>query len=53
MAQTFNCLAMTLEMPFKDTTDTPVPETGWSPVRSQLLGAACLDAMLAVSDKLR
>jgi hypothetical protein len=31
MAETFDCLAMTLEMPFKDTADTPVPEIGWSP----------------------
>ena len=53
MAQTFDCLAMTLEMPFKDTTDTPVPETGWSPLRCQILGAACVDAMLAVSDHVR
>lgn len=53
MAQTFDCLAMTLEMPFKDTTTTALPETGWSPRRCRLLGEACLDAMLAVVDKLR
>lgn len=31
VAETFGCLAMTLEMPFKDTADTPNAETGWSP----------------------
>lgn len=44
MAETFDCLAMTLEMPFKDSAITPLPETGWSPGRSQLLGMACVDA---------
>ncbi|MCH8529419.1 MAG: hypothetical protein LAT65_01080 [Saccharospirillum sp.] len=45
IAEHFNCLAMTLEMPFKDTTERPMPETGWSPERSMRLGAANLDAM--------
>lgn len=45
LAEHFNCLAMTLEMPFKDTTERPMPETGWSPERSMRLGAANLDAM--------
>ncbi len=45
VAETFNCLAMTLEMPFKDTANRPMPEIGWSPGRSQRLGAACVDAI--------
>ncbi len=45
MAETFGCLAMTLEMPFKDSAISPVPETGWSPGRCQVLGRACLDAI--------
>ncbi|MHA7880000.1 MAG: M14 family metallopeptidase [Saccharospirillum sp.] len=45
IAEHFNCLAMTLEMPFKDTTERPMSETGWSPERSMRLGAANLDAM--------
>ena len=45
MAETFDCLAMTLEMPFKDSDISPVPETGWSPGRSQVLGRACVDAI--------
>ncbi len=52
IAETFGCLAMTLEMPFKDTADTPDHEQGWSPERSMLLGEANLNAMLAVIDQL-
>lgn len=52
-AETFGCLAMTLEMPFKDNADLPDPDAGWSPARCRLLGRACLDALLAVLDDLR
>lgn len=48
----FDAVAMTLEMPFKDTVDTPYPETGWSPERSMKLGASTLDALSAVFDRL-
>ncbi|NHK26696.1 carboxypeptidase family protein [Parvularcula flava] len=47
MARTFGCLAMTLEMPFKDTVETPDTEYGWSPARCARLGGAVLDAMLS------
>lgn len=53
LAETFNCLAMTLEMPFKDTVETPDQIYGWSPERCKNLGAANLDAMMAVVDQLR
>lgn len=43
----FQCLAMTLEMPFKDNADLPDPAYGWSPERCRILGAANLDSMLA------
>lgn len=53
LAHSFNCLAMTLEMPFKDTADTPRPYSGWSPERSMRLGASFVDmAYLALSNKL-
>ena len=51
-AAEYNCLAMTLEMPFKDNADLPDPVFGWSPERAARLGAASLDAMLAVIDQL-
>lgn len=47
IAHSFDCLAMTLEMPFKDTADTPQPDTGWSPERARALGASCLQAIYA------
>ena len=40
------CVAMTLEMPFKDNDDLPDPDQGWSPERSKLLAHDCL-AVLA------
>ena len=33
VAETFGCLSLTLEMPFKDNADRPEPEFGWSPER--------------------
>ena len=53
VAETYDCLSMTLEMPFKDTADSPDAANGWSPERSRILGAACLDALYAVIDDLR
>ena len=51
-AHAYDCLAMTLEMPFKDNADAPDAKFGWSPDRSADLGSAVLDAMLAVVDEL-
>ena len=51
-AETYDCLSMTLEMPFKDNADLPDSEFGWSPDRCARLGGAVLDAMLAVVDAL-
>jgi len=45
IAETFGCLAMTLEMPFKDAANRPDPEAGWSPQRSAALGAVFVDAI--------
>ncbi len=53
IAEAFDCLAMTLEMPFKDVADAPNQMTGWSPERSGVLGRACLDALAEVIDDLR
>jgi len=52
-ANRFGCLAMTLEMPFKDNADMPDSATGWSPERSKHLARAFTDALLAISDDLR
>jgi len=53
VAERFDCLANTLEMPFKDNDNLPDPTMGWSPERSIKLGEASLVAMLAVVDDLR
>ena len=45
LAERFNCQAMTLEMPFKDTTATPDKKQGWSPERCKNLAHSCLDAL--------
>ncbi len=53
VAEAHGCLSMTLEQPFKDAADTPLPEVGWSPERSKKLGVAILDALYAVHGQLR
>ena len=53
VAERFDCLANTLEMPFIDNNNVPDADTGWSPERSIKLGEASLVAMLAVVDELR
>ena len=53
LAATFGCLAMTLEMPFKDTDNAPRPAAGWSPERSIRLGASFIDVIyLTLNDRL-
>lgn len=47
-AHRYDCLAMTLEMPFKDNADAPDEAVGWSPDRCADLGGAVLDAMADV-----
>ena len=53
IAHRFGCLAVTLEMPFKDTDNVPQPEEGWSPRRCVRFGAAMLDALHRVMPHLR
>lgn len=51
-AHEYDCLAMTLEMPFKDNANLPDEEYGWSPDRCAKLGSAVLDPILAVVEDL-
>lgn len=46
------CLAMTLEMPFKDTLENLDEVHGWSPKRCKHLAEACIQALHIVSSKL-
>lgn len=52
VANHFDCLGFTIEMPFKDNKDLPDVAYGWSDVRSAKLGKDVLPAILAVVDKL-
>jgi murein tripeptide amidase MpaA len=53
IAQRFDALAMTLEMPFKDDANHPDAREGWSPGRSMRLGRSAVDALAAIVDDLR
>ena len=46
IAERYGCVAMTLEMPFKDHDPSPCARQGWSPERSKQLGRDCLAALL-------
>jgi murein tripeptide amidase MpaA len=45
IASQHGCLAMTLEMPFKDTLENPNKTLGWSPSRCKNLSISCLQAL--------
>eukprot|EP01052_Picozoa_sp_SAG31_P051144 SAG31_NODE_12006_length_978_cov_1.377702_1_plen_184_part_00 len=53
MAHRFDCLAVTLEMPFKDAANNPMPDRGWSPKRCSIFGAAMVTAMRWIVPHLR
>lgn len=53
IGQQFDCLAFTIEMPFKDNADLPDPQVGWNGERAKRLGASVLQPLLAVVDQLR
>lgn len=48
----FDCMAYTLEMPFKDNANLPDESFGWSTPRCQQLGEDVLVALRAVANKL-
>lgn len=53
VAQRFDCLAYTLEMPFKDNALAPDPVHGWSPARCERLGASVVDPVVQLLPRLR
>lgn len=53
MAYAYDCLGMTLEMPFKDTRATPDADHGWSPERCRVLGKANVAVMAEIVGDLR
>ncbi|MGA7817778.1 M14 family metallopeptidase, partial [Caballeronia sp.] len=46
VGNSFGCLSLTLEMPFKDNANLPDERVGWNGERSAALGAAMLQAIL-------
>ena len=53
IAERFDCLSFTLEMPYKDTIDMPDNTVGWSAERSMNFGAAILTPIYQLLDQLR
>jgi len=53
VADAFDCLSLTLEMPFKDNANLPDEKYGWSPLRAKKLAHASLDAIFATVPLLR
>lgn len=53
VGETFDCLAMTLEMPFKDHINVPDPQRGWSPQRCIKLAHTMLTVLHTMVDELR
>ena len=51
-AHRYDCLSMTLEMPFKDNANRPDKAAGWSPERCAELGASAVEAMADIVDQL-
>lgn len=52
VGERFNCLAFTLEMPFKDNANLPDLDFGWSAPRSQQLGMDVLSALYGIAKNL-
>ena len=53
VGQRFDCLSLTLEMPFKDNNDAPNPQTGWDGKRSKQLAKDVLTTLSAMVKELR
>jgi murein tripeptide amidase MpaA len=53
VGEAFDCVSLTLEMPFKDNDDAPDERAGWSLDRCRSLGASTLEAAAAILDDLR
>jgi len=53
VAETWDCLSLTLEMPFKDANVNPDPERGWSPERCRNFACEHLNVMAKITPQLR
>jgi len=53
VGERFDCLSMTLEMPFKDAKTNPMPDEGWSPRRCKELARSSIDVMSRMAERFR
>ena len=53
VGETFACLSLTLEMPFKDNANHPDARAGWSPERAKHFGRTTLESAYVTIDDLR
>ncbi len=53
VGEKYDCLSLTLEMPFKDNNDAPNLRTGWSGDRSKQLGKDVLSSVADIVGRLR
>lgn len=53
VGERFDCLAYTIEMPFKDNANFPDKKEGWSPARSMKLGDSTVQLLAELCPKLR
>ncbi|WP_431700175.1 M14 family metallopeptidase [Pseudomonas sp. BR20] len=53
VGEQYDCLSLTLEMPFKDNDDAPNPQTGWSGERSKQLAKNVLSSVADIVTVLR
>ena len=53
VGEAFDCLSLTLEMPFKDNANRPDARQGWSPERAMNFGAETLESVFVCLDSLR
>ncbi|HON18628.1 MAG TPA: M14-type cytosolic carboxypeptidase [Salinivirgaceae bacterium] len=52
VGENFDCLSLTIEMPFKDNNNLPDSHYGWSPGRSKAFGASVLNVIVQMLDKI-
>lgn len=53
VGERFDCLSLTLEMPFKDNANHPDPARGWTPERAKGFGRTALESTFVCLDSLR
>ncbi len=52
VGERYNCMSLTVEMPFKDNANLPDPVFGWSADRAEIFGESVVNPILFICDKL-